>query len=1180
MLGFIPRARVFPLRTVLFCLSVFSITVFGKLPSVHLDGSIFFLHTSADTQISDVTLCSIESAARHHPSKRVIIYSNTWSEGLFRELPGNVYVTPLDVLAIFENYPAYTQWYKSRVWMLGFSINNLANALRLVVLHAKGGYYLDTDILVLRSLVGVHNNSIGVESIVNDSVVINSAILAKFEKSSEYMEFLLPQFLQDFEPRVWGHNGPKLLSRTINLDTPVNVIATEAFYPIHWSMIHVLFEPASEHRQLFNILSKHSFSVHLWHSLIASQVKYLEPDSVLETVMRAVCPISHAFMISPATGGGSQVVAGPHGRTYTVKIVSPTIGSLHNTMPQIKVSVKFENAHQERGFLKEKSRGNIDLCYSIKPHKASAAGTTCRNVGNFAESPGGVFSLDMKHSADTTNAQYVASVWLVHRMSRNQTSVATTTFNVRFREAKEAQQAQQLKKLMPFLMHTRTTDIGSDETQSQLFRVIVLSQKYKIGEEVDMPTYNFIQRGLLPALRNHGYKGDGDRLRMWIWGPGHTAWDTGKTLKQNLLRRFGELKNIDLVLYLPPPWPDDYVKDETSDAIPPSELREVSMDAHIGFRQAELVPNYAVTDKRANLINATYLFATYQNDIHSFINRRTSWWQASPTSRLIVHAPHAASEEIFSCHGLVDDTTRDIDILLAGAMDPVVYPLRTRLLTLAAQRRLPGKVVVLPHPGYSINSLSDANRQLLNYVNHLKRAKINLVTASVYDYAVAKYVESQLSGALIVGNVPESRKVYYSKFMVGISMDDTDDRIVSVLTEWIQNRERRLKMTTIGYTLGLRQTWTGWVHDMVNSIRVARSIEKHQNGNLVVSRLDQEGFPPKFFRSVLPHVIVDEADNAIEFHALPPFTSRRIPVRIENCAHRDRVSNIFLASSHQFIVPHSSSLTGYLKQEISHVFFCNQFPLQMDGVDILSDDYKGRAMNAFPGAFQALRSLSDNSQTCSSPKRTLSLIVLVTSVSPLRTWIYRSNLDFAADKSAWQQIVRAVGRKTKKLQTMLQSPTCKKCYQVFNISVELETDGEINVVDSRPSPLLEALPDDLVGRLFDTVWKMKGVHPHSLLPSIEALQLWLNNHNKCILIDCMDVARMELLREMLTELYFRGDFSMAWPAEISPATEPTDFLEFNHSQTNAYAHFFHTLANGGSSALHLELFGRVNTGLT
>ena len=158
--------------------------VFGKLPSVHIDGSVFFLHTSADTKISDVALCSVESAARLNPSKRVIVYSNTWEDSLFRELPGNVYITPLDIFGIFEDYPSYRNWYKSRVWMSGFSINNLANALRLVILHARGGSYLDTDVLTLRKLSKIHSNAIGVESIVNSTVTLNSAIFANFKKSN------------------------------------------------------------------------------------------------------------------------------------------------------------------------------------------------------------------------------------------------------------------------------------------------------------------------------------------------------------------------------------------------------------------------------------------------------------------------------------------------------------------------------------------------------------------------------------------------------------------------------------------------------------------------------------------------------------------------------------------------------------------------------------------------------------------------------------------------------------------------------------------------------------------------------------------------------------------------------------------------------------------------------------
>ena len=55
-------------------------TVDAKLPKVHVKNSIFFLHTSAEKEISNIARCTIESAARYNPSTRIIVYSNAWNE--------------------------------------------------------------------------------------------------------------------------------------------------------------------------------------------------------------------------------------------------------------------------------------------------------------------------------------------------------------------------------------------------------------------------------------------------------------------------------------------------------------------------------------------------------------------------------------------------------------------------------------------------------------------------------------------------------------------------------------------------------------------------------------------------------------------------------------------------------------------------------------------------------------------------------------------------------------------------------------------------------------------------------------------------------------------------------------------------------------------------------------------
>ena len=54
----------------------------AKLPTIHTRNSIFFLHTSAEEKISDIARCSIESAARKNPGRRIVVVAEAFPLGI------------------------------------------------------------------------------------------------------------------------------------------------------------------------------------------------------------------------------------------------------------------------------------------------------------------------------------------------------------------------------------------------------------------------------------------------------------------------------------------------------------------------------------------------------------------------------------------------------------------------------------------------------------------------------------------------------------------------------------------------------------------------------------------------------------------------------------------------------------------------------------------------------------------------------------------------------------------------------------------------------------------------------------------------------------------------------------------------------------------------------------------
>ena len=165
---------------------------------------------------------------------------------------------------------------------------------------------MDLDMLSFQSLGIVGDNAIGVETmhsvqksptVDSDKVTVNSAILANFNENSTYLASLLRNFLNDFAGARWGHNGPKLLTRTLQNNAQgldASVYNEHTFFPVHWKDIRLFFDPAAQHVTFLNQIYTKSVTVHLWNSLISPHLRYTSSSSVLSHMMQKACPITHA----------------------------------------------------------------------------------------------------------------------------------------------------------------------------------------------------------------------------------------------------------------------------------------------------------------------------------------------------------------------------------------------------------------------------------------------------------------------------------------------------------------------------------------------------------------------------------------------------------------------------------------------------------------------------------------------------------------------------------------------------------------------------------------------------------------------------------------------------------------------------------------------------------------------
>lgn len=197
-------------------------------------------------------------------------------------------------------------------------------------------------------------------------------------------------------------------------------------------------------------------------------------------------------------------------------------------------------------------------------------------------------------------------------------------------------------------------------------------------------------------------------------------------------------------------------------------------------------------------------------------------------NRVITHSPTSAEPLVFFPPIVLNSDVplaRDIDVLVIGARDPSVYPLRVRMAELIKKGSIKNGYVH-DHPGYvfSNNTVEQTQAQLHSYAAMLRRAKIVVTDSSRYGYALGKYTEVPLSGCLAVGDIPHEREDEFRSFVVEISMNMTDAEILKIITYWIGHDSEREARAARGQRIVLHSyTWDHTIDVALDAIHKYRA---------------------------------------------------------------------------------------------------------------------------------------------------------------------------------------------------------------------------------------------------------------------------------------------------------------------------------------------------------------------
>lgn len=183
---------------------------------------------------------------------------------------------------------------------------NLSNLLRHALLYKYGGVYIDTDVIFLKSFMGL-KNAIGVQAVDTETgnwTRLNNAVMV-FDMNHPLLYSFMEEFAGTFDGNRWGYNGPYLVSRVVSREmekvgVEFTILPQEVFYPVNWNNIEKLFrEPKGDvdsrwMKGKMRQIEKKSYALHLWNR--QSRMLQIEKSSVLERIVLKHCIFCNSSM--------------------------------------------------------------------------------------------------------------------------------------------------------------------------------------------------------------------------------------------------------------------------------------------------------------------------------------------------------------------------------------------------------------------------------------------------------------------------------------------------------------------------------------------------------------------------------------------------------------------------------------------------------------------------------------------------------------------------------------------------------------------------------------------------------------------------------------------------------------------------------------------------------------------
>ncbi|KXJ75779.1 hypothetical protein RP20_CCG011070 [Aedes albopictus] len=268
--------------------------------------NIFFILTTLTNdgtiQLTPRQACAIESAARANPDWKVFplfvfakwfnVSSDPFIPSLLRFC--NIRLRHVNLETFAVGSPVEKLFIEGALSKSSFIVEHTADVLRLLTLYKYGGTYLDTDVVVRRTLNILQPNYLGSEG---SGYVANGVInLQATGYGHEFAEACLKDLALNFDGTQWAANGPFMVTRNLqkfcNTTEVVNmnrqqcgnqltVYPPDVFYRIRYPHHDWFFYPERSVEVMKAI--ENDVLVHMWNKatsgiqlLVTSSAAYIQ----------------------------------------------------------------------------------------------------------------------------------------------------------------------------------------------------------------------------------------------------------------------------------------------------------------------------------------------------------------------------------------------------------------------------------------------------------------------------------------------------------------------------------------------------------------------------------------------------------------------------------------------------------------------------------------------------------------------------------------------------------------------------------------------------------------------------------------------------------------------------------------------------------------------------------------